>query len=189
MSNAVSELQLLEYENALPIATSIATSSATSPSNTSLLDNINNYLSGADTWLQNINNEINPFNVASNLAGSAANALESNPYLIGLDNMFYSLPGVSSIYQAALGNTSIGLGGTIIPNTPSTPSNTPTTLAKTIGTVTGNVVAGAAGAAETAVNAAIGSALKNVIPGSENWNWSLIILAIVAAIILIIIVK
>ena len=187
MSNAVSELQLLEYENALPIATSIATSST--PSNTSLLDNINNYLSGADTWLQNVNNEINPFNVASNLAGSAANALESNPYLVGFDNMFYSLPGVSSIYQAALGNTSIGLGGTIIPNTPSTPSNTPTTLASTAGTATGNVIAGTVSGVETAVNAAIGSALKNIIPNSETWNWSLIILAIVAVIILMIIVK
>ena len=188
MASAVSELQLLQYEDNPDILT-YPTSSNTSSSTSSLYDNINNYLSGANSWLQNLNNEINPFNVAGNLAQGTANVLESNPYLIGLDNMFYSLPGISSIYQAALGNTSIGLGGTIIPNTPSTPSNTPTTLASTAGTATGNVISGAVSGAETAVNAAVGTALKNIIPNSQNWNWSLIILIIVAIIILMAVIK
>ena len=188
MASAVSELQLLQYEDNPDILT-YPTSSNTSSSTSSLYDNINNYLSGANSWLQNLNNEINPFNVASNLAGSAASAVTSNPYLIGFDNMFYSLPGVNSIYQAAEGNTSLGLGGTIIPNTPSTPANSPITLAKTIGTATGNVISGAVSGAETAVNTAVGTALKSIIPNSQNWNWSLIILIIVAVIILMVVVK
>ena len=189
MSNAVSELQLINYEDTL--YNPEYSTSATPPSNSSLLDNINNYLSGADNWLQNLNTEINPFNVANNLiVQPTVNTVENNPYLVGLDNMIYSLPGLSSLYQSVEGNTSLGLGGTIIPNTPSTPANTPTELVKTMGTVTGNVISGTAEAAITGINTAVTKALDNIVPGGvPNWNWSLIMLIIVILIILMFIIR
>ena len=192
MASSVSEMQMLAYENnpsLLPAWTGAATSSATSSATTnSLYDNINNYLSNSDQWLQNLNTEINPFNVANNLI---VKPVENNPYLIGLDNMLYSLPGINSIYQAGLGNTSLGLGGTVVPNTPSTPANSPTELAKTIGTAAGGVIGGAVTGAETAVNSAVNKALKSILPAGSipNWNWSLILLIVVSIIVLMLLFR
>lgn len=194
MAGSVSEMQLLEYEDnpaILPAwsgignTSSAAASSATAPS---LYDNINNYLSGANNWMQNLDTNINPFNVADNLL---VKPVENNPYLIGLDNMIYSMPGVNSIYQAVLGKTSLGLGGTVISNTPSTPANSPTELAKTTGTAAGALLGGVVTGTETAVNSAVTKALSSVLPAGNipNWNWSLIILAIVAIIIIMVIFK
>ena len=188
MASSVSEMQILGYldnPSVLPVSTSTAMPGSAAPS---LLDNINNYLSGANTQLQNFNTEINPFNVADNLL---VKPVENNPYVIGFDNMFYSLPGVNSIWNAVNGNTSLGLGGMLVPNTPSTPANSPTELAKTIGTATGGVISGTVSGAESAVNAAVNKALSGILPPGTvpNWNWSLIILSIVTIIIIMVVMK
>ena len=188
MASAVSEMTLLGYEDNPNILSYGSTTSAPTSSGSSLLDNINNYLSAGNTTWTNFNNEINPFNIANNLIVKPA---ENNPYLIGFDNMFYSLPGINSIYNALEPNSSLGLGGQVIPTSPSQPANTPTELAKTVGTAAGNVISGAATAAETGINSAVNQALGNILPKGTvpNWNWSLIILGIVAVIILLVIIK
>ena len=188
MASSVSELQMLQYEDNPNILSYGSTSSATTSSGSSLLNNINNYLSAGNTDWTNFNNEINPFNLANNLL---VQPVVNNPYVIGFDNMFYSLPGINSIYNALEPNSSLGLGGTVIPNTPSTPANSPTELAKTAGAAAGNAVSGAVSATEAGINSAIDQALKNAFPKLPlpKWNWSLIILGIVALIIIMVIFR
>ncbi len=69
--------------------------------------------------------EIDPFTLADKYI---IKPIESNPYIVGGENMLLSVPLVSPVFQSIAGNTSIGLNGTLIKNTPSTPSNTPTHL-------------------------------------------------------------
>jgi hypothetical protein len=190
MASSVSEMTLLQYEDNPDILSygTTGTPSAPTSSGSSLYDNINNYLSGTSNWLNNFTSETNPFNIANNLL---VQPVVNNPYVIGFDNMFYSLPGINSIWQAANPNSSLGLGGTIIPNTPSTPANSPTELAKTAGTAAGNVVSGAVSATEAGINSAVNQALNSILPKGANpqWNWSLIILGIVALIIIMVIFR
>ena len=188
MASAVSELQMLGYEDNPNILSYGSTSSATTPSGSSLYDNINNYLANSGNALNNFNNEINPFNLANNLL---VQPVVNNPYVIGFDNMFYSLPGINSIYNALEPNSSLGLGGTVIPNSPSQPANSPTELATTAGAAAGNAVSGAVSATETGINSAINTALNKILPVGANpeWNWSLIILGIVALIIIMVIFR
>ena len=188
MASTVSEMTLLGYEDNPNILSYGSTTSAPTSSGSSLYDNINNYLVNSGNALNNFNNEINPFNIANNLL---VQPIVNNPYVVGFDNMFYSLPGINSIYNALEPNSSLGLGGTVIPNSPSQPDNTPTELAKTAGTAADNAVSGAAAAAEAGINAAIAQALKNAFPKLPlpKWNWSLIILGIVALIIIMVIMK
>ena len=188
MASSVSEITLLGYEDNPSILSYGSTTSAPTPSGSSLYDNINNYLANSGNALNNFNNEINPFNLANNLL---VQPVVNNPYVIGFDNMFYSLPGINSIYNALEPNSLLGLGGTVIPNTPSTPANSPTELATTAGAAAGNVISGAAAAAETGINSAVNQALNSILPKGANpqWNWSLIILGIVALIIIMVIFK
>ena len=188
MASTVSEMTLLGYEDNPSLLSYGNTSSATTSSGSSLYDNINNYLSTGNTDWTNFNNEINPFNVANNLL---VQPIVNNPYVIGFDNMFYSLPGINSIYNALEPNSSLGLGGTIIPNSPSQPANSPTELAKTAGTAAGNAVSGAVSATEAGINSAVNTALNKILPAgaNPNWNWSLIIFGIVALIIIMVIFK
>ena len=115
----------------------------------------------------------------------------NNPYVIGFDNMFYSLPGINSVYNALEPNSSLGLGGQVIPNSPSQPANSPTELAKTAGAAAGNAATGAVTATEAGINSAVNSALNKILPtgANPNWNWRLIILGIVALIVIMVIFK
>ena len=194
MSSAVSEMQLLGYETNPAILsngvtyTSSATTSSAVPTSSSLLNNINNFLSAGNTNWTNFNNEINPFNVANNLL---VQPVVNNPYVIGFDNMFYSLPGINSVYNALEPNSSLGLGGQVIPNSPSQPANSPTELAKTAGAAAGNAATGAVTATEAGINSAVNTALNSILPkgANPNWNWSLILLGIVALIVIMVIFK
>ena len=196
MASGISQYQLLNYldnPSLLPAWSgapeTVSSTPSASSSSSSLFGNINDYLSGANNWLQNLNNDINPFTITGNALSSAynatANSLVSNPYFVGLDNMISSITGN--------GSTSLGLGGTTIPNTPSTPGNSPTELGKTAGAATGNLLGGTITAAETAVNTAVSNAINKTLglpPGKlPQINWSLIILAVVVFIIIIVIAK
>ena len=195
MASGISQYQLLNYldnPSLLPAwsgAPETVSSTPSASSSSSLFGNINYYLAGANNWLQNLNNDINPFTVAGNTLSSAYNAtannLMSNPYFVGLDNMVGSITGN--------GSTSLGLGGTTIPNSTSTPGNSPTELGKTAGAAAGNLLGGTITAAETAVNTAVSDAINKTLglpPGKlPQINWSLIILAVVIFIIIMVIAK
>ena len=195
MASGISQYQLLNYldnPSLLPAwsgAPETVSSTPSASSSSSLFGNINDYLSGANNWLQNLNNDINPVAITGNALSSAYNAtannLMNNPYFVGLDNMVSSITGN--------GSTSVGLGGTTIPNSASTPGNSPTELGKTAGAAAGNLLGGTITAAETAVNTAVSDAINKTLglpPGKlPQINWSLIILAIVVFIIIMVIAK
>ncbi len=144
---------------------------------------VSNDLTSAGNWLNSFGQDINPVNVAEKAGSAVGNALYSasqDPYIDAADNMFYSLPGINSLYTDISGNTSLGVGG-FVPNTPSTPANSPQELAKTVGGAVGSDIIGL----NTNIAATVNGAIKKIIPQFPTLNITTIYIILIGIVILI----